>query len=94
MALYDLVFSAGGTKGVAFIGALEILENGKHQFARLLGSSAGAITATLVAVGGMRAGFGRPLSARRNPLADELAKNPRGWCKVLTWFTPYSTPDT
>ena len=51
MALYDLVFSAGGTKGVAFIGALEILENGKHQFARLLGSSAGAITATLVAGG-------------------------------------------
>jgi len=48
---YDLVFEGGGAKGMAFVGACaELLEQG-HAFGRLLGTSAGAITATLLAAG-------------------------------------------
>ena len=47
----DLVFEGGGVKGVAFIGALAALESADIQPKRLLGSSAGAIMATLVAAG-------------------------------------------
>ena len=48
---YDLVFEGGGAKGMAFVGACaELLGNG-HSYGRLLGTSAGAITATLLAAG-------------------------------------------
>lgn len=50
MAAFDLVFSGGGTKAVAFLGALEALER-RHTHRRLVGSSAGAITAALLAAG-------------------------------------------
>lgn len=48
---YDLVFEGGGAKGVAFIGAYEEFVRRGHTFGRLLGTSAGAITATLLAAG-------------------------------------------
>jgi NTE family protein len=48
---YDLVFEGGGAKGMVFIGALEELARRGHSFNRLLGTSAGAITATLLAAG-------------------------------------------
>ncbi len=51
MATFDLVFSGGGTLGVAYIGALEVLENARHGLRRVVGTSAGAITAALVAAG-------------------------------------------
>lgn len=48
---YDLVFEGGGAKGMVFVGAcLEFFTRG-HSFSRLLGTSAGAITATLLAAG-------------------------------------------
>ena len=47
----DLVFEGGGAKGIAFIGALAALETVQVRPKRLLGSSAGAITATLLAAG-------------------------------------------
>ena len=48
---YDLVFEGGGAKGMVFVGAcLEFFKRG-HSFDRLLGTSAGAITATLLAAG-------------------------------------------
>ena len=48
---YDLVFEGGGAKGIAFVGAsTELLARG-HSHGRLLGTSAGAITATLLAAG-------------------------------------------
>ncbi len=48
---YDLVLEGGGAKGIALVGAMrELLERG-HKPGRLLGTSAGAITATLVAAG-------------------------------------------
>lgn len=51
MAKFDLVFEGGGAKGVAFIGALGAFFEAGHEPARLVGTSAGAITATLLAAG-------------------------------------------
>lgn len=48
---YDLVFEGGGAKGFVFIGALQAFEAAGHTPGRLLGTSAGAITAALVAAG-------------------------------------------
>lgn len=47
----DAVFSGGGVKGFAFIGALEALEEKNYQIVRCAGSSAGAIVAGLLAAG-------------------------------------------
>jgi predicted acylesterase/phospholipase RssA len=48
---YDLVFEGGGAKGMVFVGACEEFFGRGHSFGRLLGTSAGAITATLLAAG-------------------------------------------
>ena len=48
---YDLVFEGGGAKGMIFVGACEEFFGRGHSFDRLLGTSAGAITATLLAAG-------------------------------------------
>ncbi|MBK9055475.1 MAG: patatin-like phospholipase family protein [Chloroflexi bacterium] len=48
---YDLVFEGGGAKGIVFSGALKVFESLGHTPGRLLGTSAGAITATGVAAG-------------------------------------------
>jgi predicted acylesterase/phospholipase RssA len=48
---YDLVFEGGGAKGMVFVGALQELERRGHTYGRLLGTSAGAITATFTAAG-------------------------------------------
>ncbi len=48
---YDLVFEGGGAKGMVFVGALQEFEARGHGFERLLGTSAGAITATFLAAG-------------------------------------------
>jgi predicted acylesterase/phospholipase RssA len=48
---FDLVFEGGGAKGMAFVGALEAFEAAGHRPARVLGTSAGAITATSLAAG-------------------------------------------
>jgi NTE family protein len=51
MAVYDLVFEGGGAKGMAFVGALKVFANAGHTWRRLVGTSAGAITATLTGAG-------------------------------------------
>jgi predicted acylesterase/phospholipase RssA len=51
MATFDVVFEGGGAKGIAFAGALEMLFERGHRLGRVLGTSAGAITATLCAAG-------------------------------------------
>ena len=51
MALFDVVFEGGGAKGSAFVGALQVLKQQGHNTRRLVGTSAGAITAALVAAG-------------------------------------------
>jgi NTE family protein len=48
---YDLVFEGGGAKGMVFVGACQEFFSRGHTFDRLLGTSAGAITATLLAGG-------------------------------------------
>ncbi len=51
MAVFDVVFEGGGAKGSAFVGALQVLKERGHSTRRLVGTSAGAITATLLAAG-------------------------------------------
>ena len=51
MALYDAVFEGGGAKGIAFAGALDALEQQGHGLRRIIGTSAGAITAVLCGTG-------------------------------------------
>ncbi len=47
----DGVFSGGGIKGFALIGAYEEIENKGLRFARVAGTSAGSIVAALIAAG-------------------------------------------
>ena len=47
----DGVFSGGGIKGFALIGAIEVLESKDFTFKRLAGTSAGSILAALIAAG-------------------------------------------
>ena len=46
---FDLVFEGGGAKGMAFAGAMQEFEERGYTYDRLLGTSAGAITAALLA---------------------------------------------
>jgi len=48
---YNLAIAGGGAKGFAHAGALKELEIQGHDFNRLVGTSAGAITAVLLAAG-------------------------------------------
>ncbi|NGX32002.1 MAG: hypothetical protein K1060chlam4_00040 [Candidatus Anoxychlamydiales bacterium] len=49
----NLVFQGGGAKGILYVGVLRALENmhARKELKRVAGTSAGAITATLVALG-------------------------------------------
>lgn len=47
----DLVFEGGGVKGIAFAGALQVLEDAGYEFNDIAGTSAGAIVGALAAVG-------------------------------------------
>lgn len=49
--LIDGVFSGGGLKGFALVGAYQVLEEKGYQFERVAGTSAGAILASFVAAG-------------------------------------------
>lgn len=49
--LVDGVFSGGGIKGFAFVGALQVLEENDIHFERVAGTSAGAILAAFLAAG-------------------------------------------
>ena len=48
---FDWVFGGAGAKGAVFFGALKALEDHQHIIRRVVGTSAGAITATLVSSG-------------------------------------------
>lgn len=48
---FDLVFEGGGIRGIVFVGALREFARRGHTPGRIMGTSAGAITATAVAVG-------------------------------------------
>ncbi len=51
MPKFDIIFEGGGAKGTAFVGALEVFAAAGHEHRRLIGTSAGAITATLLGAG-------------------------------------------
>ena len=51
MAILDVVFEGGGAKGVALSGAVGAILARGHRLGRLVGTSAGAITATNLAIG-------------------------------------------
>ena len=48
---FDLVFQGGGAKGMVFVGAMRAYEAQGCTYDRLMGTSAGAITAALLAAG-------------------------------------------
>lgn len=47
----DAVFEGGGVKGIGLAGAVEAIEKAGYEFVNLAGTSAGAIVASLLAVG-------------------------------------------
>ena len=47
----DIAFEGGGVKGAAFCGALEVLESRGFSYRHIIGTSAGAIAAALLAAG-------------------------------------------
>lgn len=49
--LIDGVFSGGGLKGFALVGAYQVLEEKGYKFKRVAGTSAGAILASFIAAG-------------------------------------------
>ena len=63
---YDLVFEGGGAKGMVFVGAMQAFEAEGHTPGRLLGTSAGAITAALLAAGYTSAEMLAALAEREN----------------------------
>ena len=63
---YDLVFEGGGAKGMVFVGALEELFSRGHSAGRLLGTSAGAIAAVLLAAGYGPASMLKALNEKEN----------------------------
>ncbi len=63
---YDLVFEGGGAKGMVFVGALQVFESFGHTVGRLLGTSAGAITAAMLAAGYRSAEMLEALAEKQN----------------------------
>ncbi|MEH7309197.1 patatin-like phospholipase family protein [Neobacillus drentensis] len=59
----DAVFEGGGARGIAFIGAIQAMEEEKVEWQRLAGTSAGAVIAALLASG-----------YKSNEIRDHLSK--------------------
>lgn len=47
----DAVFEGGGVKGIAFIGAIQVMEEEGYRWQKLAGTSAGSIIASLLSAG-------------------------------------------
>lgn len=47
----DAVFEGGGVKGIGLVGAISAVQKAGYEFVNIAGTSAGAITASLLAVG-------------------------------------------
>lgn len=63
---FDLVFQGGGAKGMVFVGAMRAYEAQHCTYDRLMGTSAGAITAALLAAGYTSQEMLAALSEREN----------------------------
>lgn len=75
---YDLVLEGGGAKGMAFAGAMQAFEAAGHTIGRIIGSSAGAITAVSLAAGYSAAEMQATLSERAGdaPVFTTFLGNP------------------
>jgi NTE family protein len=90
---FDLVFEGGGAKGNVFVGALQAFEAAGHRARRYLGTSAGAITATMLAAGCDAAGMLEIVNERLpdgRPRFASFMDAPRGFSdrdveSSLTW---------
>lgn len=82
----DLVFEGGGVKGIALVGSAVALSDHGYSFARVAGSSAGAIVGAIIAA---MAKSGEPLSR-----ADDIMRtldytrmlDRRGAANALRWW--------
>ncbi len=61
---FDVALEGGGAKGVVFVGALKEFEARGHTVRRIVGTSAGAVTAALLAAGYQAASLEEVLSER------------------------------
>jgi len=68
----DAVFEGGGVKGIGLVGAVSEIEKAGYEFENLAGTSAGAIVASLLAVGYSSAGLKKELEQLNyNDFKDE-----------------------
>ena len=68
----DAVFEGGGVKGIGLVGAVSEIEKAGYVFENLAGTSAGAIVASLLAVGYQAAGIKKELEKLNyNDFKDE-----------------------
>ena len=71
---FDVVFQGGGARGIVLNGALETLERRGHRHRRLVGTSAGAIAASLAAAGFSGAELAAMSRQRRSDGLPEFAE--------------------
>jgi predicted acylesterase/phospholipase RssA len=75
--MLDLVFEGGGAKGLAYIGAIQALEEQPFALRRVVGSSAGAMIALLLSLGYDSAELGELLNAQGSSLLSSFFDIPR-----------------
>lgn len=101
-AVYDVAFEGGGAKGCAFVGALEVLlaDGANRRLGRVVGASAGAITATFLAAGysprEMLAILKEEAKGEADPIhprADGQDRPPRRMAQLMDWATLESVQD-
>ena len=92
---FDGVFEGGGVKGIALIGALKRLEEENVVFSRVAGTSAGAITASLVAAG-YKVDEVKDIVWEKNfnDFADVANLFKQKWYKIVLQFFPLFFPGT
>ena len=68
-----LVLASGGSRGLAHIGAIEVLEEHGYRITSVAGASMGALVGGIYAAGGLDSGIGESVFAlsRRTLLDDD-----------------------
>ena len=78
-----LIMKGGGVKGIAYVGALKALEDYDYRFRHFAGTSAGAISAALLAVGYTSEELGRVLAE------TDFRKFKDGWLPLSLLLLPF-----
>ncbi len=87
MLFIDGVFSGGGIKGFALIGAVIELEERGYKFKRMAGTSAGAIIAGFIAAGYSGREIEKIMESVK--LTKLLESNKRKWFPLARWLKLY-----